>query len=72
MAGVAAVSARDRLFGMLWGNYTSAEKNEALDAFAHELAERIRDGYTGDGPDEDNWILSAFDAAKLIDPEYGP
>jgi len=40
--GDAAVSARDALMGALWDNYTRAEKNAFIDAFAHELAERQR------------------------------
>jgi hypothetical protein len=39
------------------------------DAFAHELAERIRAAYSGEGPDEDNWIRTPYDAADLIDPK---
>lgn len=69
MAGDTEVSAREQIEN-LWDR--AVPVGPLLDAYAHELAERIRDGYTGDGPDEDNWILSAFDAAKLIDPEAGP
>lgn len=39
------------------------------DAVAHELAEKIRSAYSGDGPDEDNWITNPYDAANIIDPE---
>lgn len=43
--------------------------NRLIDAFAHELAEEIRAAYDGEGPDEDNWIRTPFDAADLIDPK---
>lgn len=36
------MSARDALMSALWDNYTAAQKNEFIDAFAHELAERQR------------------------------
>lgn len=36
------MSARDALSQALWDNYTQAQKNEFIDAFAHELAEQIR------------------------------
>lgn len=36
------MSARDTLSNALWDNYTQAQKNEFIDAFAHELAEQIR------------------------------
>lgn len=42
MEGDATVSARDALSNALWDNYTQAQKNEFIDAFAHELAEQIR------------------------------
>lgn len=42
--------------------------NRYFDDYAHELAEKIRKGYEGDGPDEDNWIMTPYDAATLIDP----
>lgn len=35
-------------------------------------ARRIRAAYSGDGPDEDNWIKTPYDAADLIDPEVKP
>jgi hypothetical protein len=40
--GDATVSARDALSNALWDNYTRAQKNAFIDAFAHELAEQIR------------------------------
>ena len=36
------MSARDALSNALWDNYTRAQKNEFIDAFAHELAEQQR------------------------------
>lgn len=36
------MSARDALFGDIWDNRTTKEKNALIDAFAHELAEQIR------------------------------
>lgn len=39
MEGDAAVSAREALYWALWDNYTQAEKNTFIDAFARELAE---------------------------------
>lgn len=36
------MSARDALSQALWDNYTQAQKNEFIDAFAHELAEKQR------------------------------
>lgn len=40
-----------------------------VDAYTHQLAEKIRAAYSGTGPDEDNWITTPYDAADLIDPE---
>ncbi|MEV4939583.1 hypothetical protein [Streptomyces zaomyceticus] len=60
------------------GNCTCAETDEAeanalIDALLREhaqgLAERIRLAYEGNGPDEDNWIRTPFDASSLIDPD---
>lgn len=36
------MSARDALVSALWDNYTAAQKNAFIDAFAHELAEKQR------------------------------
>lgn len=36
------MSARDALFWDIWDNRKTAEKNAVIDAFAHELAEKIR------------------------------
>lgn len=43
--------------------------DDMLREHARQLAERIRAGYGGDGPEEDNWIANPYDAADLIDPE---
>jgi hypothetical protein len=40
-----------------------------LDAYAHELAEKIRDAYSQEGPPEYHWIMNPYDAAAIIDPE---
>jgi hypothetical protein len=58
------VSARDVLMGALWDNYTRAEKNQFIDAFARELAEQQRDERPQYNPDWKCW----GDAADLIDP----
>lgn len=58
------MSARDALFWALWDNYTQAQKNEFIDALAHELAERLRDECPQHNPDWQSW----GDAADLIDP----
>lgn len=42
---------------------------QLLDDYAHQLAVKIRAAYSGEGPDEDNWITTPYDAADLIDPE---
>lgn len=49
-----------------------ASADGLIDAYARELAERIRKGYSGDGPDEDNWITNPYDAAALINPSTLP
>lgn len=36
------MSARDALFNDIWDMRSAAEKNALIDAFAHELAEKIR------------------------------
>lgn len=58
------MSARDDLMGALWDNYTVAQKNAFIDAFAHELAEQQRDERPQHNPDWKCW----GDAADLIDP----
>lgn len=58
------MSARDALSNALWDNYTQAQKNAFIDAFAHELAERIRDERPQWG---DAWRHHG-EAADLIDP----
>lgn len=67
------MSARKQLYAALMnGGPHSPQRSESasalIDAFAHELAERQRKAYAGEGPDEDNWIRTPFDAADLIDP----
>jgi hypothetical protein len=64
------MSARDALMRALWDNYTQAQKSEFIDAFVHELAERIRSEFSNDGPDGDQW-RTPLDAADLIDPLKG-
>lgn len=44
---------------------------DLLTVHAHELAQKIRAAYRGEGPAEDNWIINPFDAASLIDPQAG-
>jgi hypothetical protein len=58
------MSARDALMRALWDNYTTVQKNEFIDAFAHELAERQRDERPQYNPDWQCW----GNAADLIDP----
>jgi hypothetical protein len=67
------MSARDALMGALWDNYTMAEKNAFIDAFAHELAEKQRAAAKSEF-DRDVYIdeLSMQFTGKvidLIDPE---
>lgn len=57
------MSARDALSRALWDNYTQDQKNEFIDAFAHELAERLRDERPQHNPDWKCW----GDAADRID-----
>jgi hypothetical protein len=45
------------------------EVSDLLEDHAHELAEKIRNAYSGEGPEEHHWIQNPFDAADLIDPE---
>lgn len=68
LEGDAEVSARDALMGALWDNYTVAQKNAFIDAFAHELAEKIRTGLPAD-PGGKYLTGSMDEAAELIDPE---
>ena len=62
------MSARDALSNALWDNYTQAEKNAFIDAFAHELAEQIRTSLPAD-PGGKYLTGSMDEAAELIDPE---
>ena len=64
LEGDAEVSARDALSNALWDNYTRAQKNAFIDAFAHELAEHLRDERPQHNPDWQCW----GDAADRIDP----
>ena len=64
------MSARDALSNALWDNYTRAQKNEFIDAFAHELAKEIRatvlpTAITPGGP----YTNGVAWAADLIDPQ---
>lgn len=77
MEGDATVSARDALSNALWDNYTQAQKNEFIDAFAHELAEQIRQDAASRWAPNDKGVYAAGveDAlegqtrgADLIDP----
>jgi hypothetical protein len=62
------VSARDALSNALWDNYTQAQKNAFIDAFAHELAEQQRVAAKKEY-DQDIYIdeLSMRFANKVID-----
>jgi hypothetical protein len=64
------MSARDALFDDIWDMRSATEKNALLDAFAHELAEKIRTtvpptAITPGGP----YTNGVTWAADLIDPE---
>lgn len=64
--GDEAVSARDALLAYLRQAGLSTQRAEAnLDAFAHELAEQLRDERPQYNPDWKCW----GDAADRIDPE---
>lgn len=59
--------ARTALFWALWDNYTPSQKNVFINAFAHELAEQIRNS------DElrsltDDHMRDCDAAADFIDP----
>lgn len=47
-----------------------------VDAMLHEaftaFAKRVRGGFRGEGPDEDNWILTPFDVAAMAERTYAP
>jgi hypothetical protein len=66
------VSARDALMRALWDNYTLAEKNAFVDAFAHELAEQQRawasEPLTDAGAPEYGSVENVLVAADRIDP----
>jgi len=60
--GTDQMGSRRALMDALWDNYTVAYKNGLIDAFAHELAEEIRnDPYLGDE-------YASLLAADFIDP----
>jgi phage gp29-like protein len=66
------VSARDKLFAVACDDMpvSGAEVEEAIDAFAHELAEKIRRVVYAQLDDEElRTYMRALDAADLIDPE---
>lgn len=66
-------SARDRLFFLACDDMpvTSDEVNEAIDAFAHELAQKIRNTPSPDVLDDYGGLVDhgADWAADLIDPK---
>lgn len=64
------MSAREALMSALWDNYTVAQKNKFIDAFAHELAERLRD-QRHDGHDQIKCVPCFVygHAAELIEPQ---
>lgn len=71
------MSARDALSNALWDNYTRAQKDEFIDAFAHELAEQQRHHVRQQGQNplhygSAHWAMIGVDeAADLIDPLKG-
>jgi hypothetical protein len=67
------VSARERLEDAMIGDYGMYESHvmEMLDAYAHELAEKIRNTPSPRDPDDYGGLvdMGADWAANLIDPE---
>lgn len=63
------MSARDDLMSALWDNYTVAQKNAALDAYAHELAEQQRATGRDDPCAGVDCCQPHGGVADLIDPE---
>lgn len=64
------MSARDALFWDIWDNRTAEEKNALIDAFAHELAEKVRSRAWGlRQAFRDDLATEVARAADLIDPE---
>ena len=62
------MNAREQLYWALWDNYTADVKTAFIDAFAHELAEKIRNSEElRDRTDDHMGDCNA--AADLIDPE---
>ncbi|GAA3852417.1 hypothetical protein GCM10023084_03310 [Streptomyces lacrimifluminis] len=61
------MSARDALFNDIWDMRSATEKNALIDAFAHELAEQIRQE-SSDQWDRGNQTWDTHDAADFIDP----
>lgn len=65
------MSARDALSNALWDNYTQAQKNAFIDAFAHELAEKIRASGRDDHCTGGDCCGEHGGTADLIDPLKG-
>lgn len=64
-------TARYALFWALWDSYTTNDKNVFIDAFAHELAEQIRNSDRLRDVTDDH-MSDCNAAADVIDPEgYG-
>ena len=61
------MSARDDLFRDIWDQRTTDEKNALINAFAHQLAEEIRDEHS-DQWDRGIQDWDAHTAADFIDP----
>lgn len=70
------MSARDELYELACQDMpvTSDEVDEAINAYAHELAEKIRDEKDSmDRPGQSNFGSGGMSmAANLIDPEVTP
>jgi hypothetical protein len=64
------VSARDEIFNRLTGALIPKDRaNAMIDAYAHELAEKIRAEVTALGMASDGGARHYRDAANLIDPK---
>lgn len=62
------MSARDALFWDIWDNRTTKEKNALIDAYAHELAEKIRASGRDDACTGTDCCQPHGGVADLIDP----
>lgn len=62
------MSARLALMAALWDNYTGDQKNEFVNDFAHELAEKIRNSERLRDLTDDH-MSDCNAAADEIDPE---